>query len=259
VRQDVGRVIRDSAKGVLARLNLKVTRLDAPFRDYRDYIPFEATLAEAQAAGLPVADYIEARYDQPGIARDTLRQMQSLGVFAQPIERVCEVGPGSGRYLRETLRLCSPSHYEIYETASRWEKWLLESYPNLLARQADGSTLCHTPSESIDLVHAHKVLPGQSFLTTCRYLTEMARVVRTGGKVVFDMVTEACMEPDLLEKWLLSGSGYQHYPNVMPLGYATALLARHGLACDGLFFESMKPGVTQYMVLTKTAAGPAGH
>jgi hypothetical protein len=252
MRSNLERVVRHSVKGLLARANLRLTRIDAPLADYRCYIPFESTIADARAAGLSVGDYIEARYDKPGVARDTLKQMQELGVFGGPIERVCEIGPGSGRYLAQTLKICTPSHYEIYETAPRWEKWLLQEYKNLVPHPADGSSLAHTPSDSMDLVHAHKVLPGQSFLTICRYFVEMARVARIGGKVVFDMVTEDCMEPVTLNEWITSGSGYQHFPSIMPRGYATALLSRCGLSCDGMFFESMKPGITQYVVLTKT-------
>ncbi len=255
----IGHIARSSVKSLFARMNLQLVRIDAPFVDYQCYIPFEATIAGAREAGLTVGQYIEARHDQPGVARATLRQMQSLGVFSPPPGSVCEIGPGSGRYLEETLKLCIPSHYEIYETAPKWARWLLQEHNNLVSRPADGTTLSHTPSGSIDLVHAHKVLPGQSFLVTCKYLSEMARIVRAGGKAVFDVVTEKCMDTATLDKWLGSGCGYQHYPNVVPESYVIDLMHRYGLSCDGTFFQSMKPGTTQYMVMTKTHEPLAGE
>lgn len=259
MNSDIVQVARRSVKSLFARMNLQLVRIDAPFSDYQCFIPFEATIAGAREAGMSVGEYIEARYDEPGVAQATLRHMQALGVFSAPPSSVCEVGPGSGRYLEETLKLCDPTHYEVYETAPRWAQWLLHQHSNLVLRPADGITLAHTASDSVDLVHAHKVLPGQSFLTTCKYLCEMARVVRPGGKVVFDIVTERCMDPATLDRWLGSGCGYQHYPNVMPESYVIDLLHRCGLSCDGTFFQSMKPGRTQYMVLTKSHDALAGN
>jgi hypothetical protein len=49
----------------------------------------------------------------------------------------------------------------------------------------------------------------------CRYFEEMARVVRSGGKVVFDIVTEECMDDETLKDWRKTGAGYQHYPALM--------------------------------------------
>jgi hypothetical protein len=251
---DIAGVARRLAKTTLARMNLRLTRIDAPFEDYRSFIPFKQTVAAARESGLSVGDYIEAHYDTPEAARDTLRQLAALGVFDGAVNRICEIGPGSGRYLRETLRYCTPAHYEVYETARQWAQWLSREYRVVLL-PADGRSLPATATESVDLVQAHKVLPGQPFLVTCRYLAEMARVARVGGKVVFDLVTEDCMNMDVLECWLKSGSGYQHYPNMIPKGYALALCRTYGLRCDGHFLESMKPGVTQCFVFSKVGTG----
>ena len=161
--------------------------------------------------------------------------------------------PFVGRYLAETLRMCSPERYEIYETAARWAHWLVQKY-GVVLRPTNGSTLAHTPSGSVDLAHAHKTFPALSFLSTCRYLAEMARVVRVGGKVVFDVVTEDCMDARTLRDWLATGSGYGEYPNVMPRSEIEDLFARLKLRCEGEFLESMKPGVTHYFVTVKYAS-----
>ena len=233
----------------LGLLKLKLIRL-RPYTDYRDYIPFERTIVGAKEAGLSVGDYIDLKHNKPGATQDTIERLDALKVFEGNIERVCEIGPGSGRYLEKVIKKCSPDYYEIYETAKVWEKWLVEQY-QLKAQPTDGKSLASTPSESIDLVQAHKVLSGQPSLVLCRYLQEMARVTRTGGKIVFDIVTEECFDEETLKNWLDTGRGYQHYPCLVPKQFAINLLERHGCNFVGSFFVPMKPGKTECMVFVK--------
>ncbi len=246
LKASIGKSINSS----LGLLDLKLTRLKQPYTDYRDYIPFEETIAGAQEAGLSVGDYIDAKHNKPGATQDTIDQMTKLGVFEGRVERVCEIGPGSGRYLDKVLKICNPSYCEIYETATDWEQWLVQQY-ELIARPTDGKSLSQTPSESIDLIQAHKVMPGQPSLVMCRYFEEMARIARTGGKIVFDIVTEECLDDATLKNWLAQGRGYQHYPCLMPKQFAIDLLSRRGCDFVGSFFVPMKPGKTECMVFAK--------
>lgn len=217
-------------------------------RDQADFISFRKTLAGAKEAGLPVGDYIDAKHNVPGATQETLDQMAKLGVFDKRIERVCEIGPGSGRYLEKTVQACNPDYYQIYETASDWRKWLVQKY-KVTAQPTDGVSLSHTPSCSIDLVQAHKVFSWIPFLTTCRYFGEMERVVRDGGKVVFDIVTEECMDDANLESWLATGIDWPG--SMVSKQFAIDFFCQRGLSLAGTFFITMKPGITQYLVFTK--------
>jgi SAM-dependent methyltransferase len=161
-----------------------------------------------------------------------------------------EIGPGSGRYLERVYRRCKPSYYEIYETSDDWAQWLVSSY-NVVWQPTDGLSLASTATASIDFVHSHKVFAGQPSLIILRYLSEMARVVRSGGKIVFDMVTERCMDDDTVQRWWDAHSGYQHYPCLFPRGLAIDYLERRGLRLDGAFLADMKPGATEYFVFTR--------
>jgi hypothetical protein len=237
-------VARTGVNYILRMADVELVRKHRPFADYRDYIPFEQTLSEARKAGLSVGDYIEARHNQPGSAQRTIDELTGLGVFDGPIERLCEIGPGSGRYLEKVLRHCTPSSREIYETAPSWRQWLVEQY-RVEAHPTDGRTLAHTPNGSIDLVQAHKVMPGQPSLTICGYYEEMARVVRPGGWVVFDIVTERCFDDETLARWQRLGYGYQHYPSLMPRQFTVEFFARRGLECVGSFVVPMEPGSTE--------------
>jgi hypothetical protein len=243
-------IARKNVNTVLDAVGFELTRKNAPFVDYRGYIPCNETVAEAQAAGMSVGDYIDARYNKPGATQETIDQMAALGVFNTQIGRVCEIGPGSGRYLEKIIKRCRPNYYEIYETSTDWEKWLVKSYP-LLAQPTDGRSLTATPAGSIDLVHAHKVLPGQPSLTICRYYSEMARVAAGGGKIVFDIVTEECLAEPVLARWFETESGYQHYPCMMAKQYTIDFFAQRDCVFDGSFLVPMEPGLTECFVFTK--------
>jgi SAM-dependent methyltransferase len=250
MRQQAKNLITDGLNPLFGLVKLKLVWRTGAFEDYRGYIPFSPTLATAQKAGLSIGDYIDTHFNVTGATQATLDRMKELGVFQGQIDRVCEIGPGSGRYLEKTLKACSPSYCEIYETAIDWEKYLVQTY-QVVAHPTDGKSLASTPSASIDLVQAHKVMPGQPSLVMCRYFEEMARVVRTGGKIVFDIVTEECLDDTTLKVWLAAGAGYQHYPCLIPKQFAIDFFQRRGCSCDGSFLVPMEPGKTECFVFTK--------
>lgn len=238
--------------GVLTIGGFELVRQNAHFTDYRAYIPCQETVAGAEKAGMGVGDYIDATYGSLGSTQETIDQMAALDVFLGKLEHICEIGPGSGRYLEKIIQICNPSHYEIYETATDWAAWLTQKY-DVVLQPTDGMSLTSTPSGSIDLVHAHKVLPGQPSLIIYRYYAEMARIVRHGGKIVFDIVTEECMSDEIVETWLQSGGGYQHYPCLMPKQYTIDFFCKRGFSYDGDFLIPMRPGITHYLVFTKSS------
>ena len=242
----VGKGINSSLK----LFNLKLIRSKQRFTDYRDYIPFKETIEGARQANLSVGDYIDAKHNKPGATQATIDRMAELGVFDSKIDRVCEIGPGSGRYLEKVLKLCHPSYYEVYETATDWQDWLIQQH-DIIAQPTDGKSLSATPSESIDLVQAHKVLPGQPTLITFRYFNEMARIAKPGGKIVFDIVTEDCFDRATLENWLVTGRGYQHYPALMPKQFSIDFFEQRNCIFLNSFFVPMKPGKTECMIFAK--------
>ncbi|MFE3447093.1 class I SAM-dependent methyltransferase [Nocardia sp. NPDC059180] len=219
-----------------------------PVDDFADYIPFERTQAAALAAGLPVGEYIDREFNVPGSTQDTIDRMAALGVFDRPIARVCELGPGSGRYLEKVIATCSPRSYEIYETAAPWRDWLVDTY-HVTAQPTDGHTLAATADRSVDLVHSHKVLNGLKILDTCRYLDEIARVAAPGGAVVFDVLTERSLDEATLRRWLDSGAGY--VTSMMSERFAVDFFARRGFAFLGDFFATSMPGKTHYLVFER--------
>lgn len=244
-KQTVKGLARDSLNSVLTHAGLKIVRSD---RVHEDYLPFRATLRAAQQAGLSVGDYIDAKYNVPGTTEETIERMTELGVFDNRPQRICEIGPGSGRYLVHVKRLTNPQLYEIYETAAPWRNYLVETH-GVVARQTDGQTLADTPAASVDLLHSHKVFVGLPIFTTLHYFTEIARVVRVGGKAIFDIESENCLDDALIERWLEMREPYAK--SIVPKDWAIAFFARRGFRFDGAFKITMLPGITEYLVFTR--------
>jgi len=246
-KRAVGRAFRD----LLGRAGLKLVRTGPrPFEEFRDYIPFAETVAGAKSQGLSVGDYIDKTYGRAGATQETVERLQALGAVHGGVKRVCEIGPGSGRYLERVKRACRPDHYEIYETAVQWRDHLVREY-SVVAQPTDGSSLSATPDRSMDLVHAQKVFAGLPFMVAQRYFREMARVVAPGGKIAFDTPTERCMDEAVVERWLASKAIYDTYPSVIPRQCVLDLFASRGFVLDEAFLISMEPGTSEYFVFTR--------
>jgi hypothetical protein len=223
--------------------------------DLASYIPFEPTLQAARQVGVSVGDYIDSVMNgTPNATQATIDQMAALGVFAAPIETVVEIGPGSGRYLEKTLKACPSARYEIYETAQKWATYVAEKY-GAIWQPTDGRSLAATPTGSVDLVQAHKVFSSIPFLATARYWLEIFRVTRPGAFAVFDIVTEACMTPELVTRWVSSGRGSASYPALTPRAVAIDTFASNGFGLVGSFIVPMGPGTTETFVFRKAPLG----
>lgn len=219
--------------------------------DPRNFIPCQETIAAADRSGLSVGDYLDQVINKhPGATQVTIDGMKRLGVFAQRITNVVEIGPGSGRYLEKTMVACSPTRYEIYETARTWSSYLMAKY-NVVVQPADGWTLRATPDNSVDLVHAHKVFCSVPSLTTFNYWTEMARICLSGGHVVFDILTETCLGLDTFHKWVNSSHEYGSYPAAMPRSIAIEYFSSREFDLVGTFCEPLGESTTEVFVFRK--------
>jgi SAM-dependent methyltransferase len=236
---------------LLGLADLKLVRSrDQDWSDPSTFLPLKETVAAAQAAGLPLGEYIENTFNVPGAIGTTIGHLTELDVFSGTRDRICEIGPGSARFLEPVRSLCKPSHYEVYETAAPWAKWLQENY-GVILRATDGKSLKVTPDDSIDLVHAHKVLVVVPLLGICRYLKEMMRVTRPGGVVVFDAFTDDCLADGAIDKWLATDVDAGSYPSLVLKQLIVDLFTAGGFDLSGTFLIPMKPGTTQYFVFRR--------
>jgi hypothetical protein len=256
--QNLKQTIKQAANTVLAPLGVKVTgRHD--WTNVASFIPLKETLEAAKRAGLSVGDYIDTVMNKiPGATQSTIDQMAAFGVFSRPIQSIVEIGPGAGRYLEKTIRLCSPSRYEIYETAAPWWAFLVKEY-GVVAQPTDGCSLRATATESVELAQAHKVFCTIPFIETSRYWPEMMRVTKPNGYVVFDLVTEECLDAELMDLWAASGIvDGSSYPAVMPRRVAVDYFKNRSFALVGAGFAPMGPGRTEIFVFQKQG-GTSAH
>lgn len=245
---------RSTINQLLAKGGFQLARLDDAhdWSDTRTFIPLERTLDGAKRAGLSVGDYIDSVMNKiPGATQKTVDLMRELGVFARPIETVVEIGPGSGRYLEKTITACQPSRYEVYETAGPWATYLQQQY-KVVMQPTDGRSLKSTPDGAADLVQAHKVFSSIPFLPTACYWAEMARVTRKAGHLVFDLITETCLDSTRFEGWLASGIENGAYPAVVPRELATTFFASRGFELVGSPEVPIGPGTAELFVFRKS-------
>ncbi|WP_329415863.1 class I SAM-dependent methyltransferase [Streptomyces sp. NBC_00704] len=250
--QAAGRAVKSGARRLLGRAGFDIVRSGDNRGGVDDFLPFEPTMRAARASGLSVGDHIDTVMNgTPGATQSTIDELRALGVYADRPASVLEIGPGSGRYLEKTLKECSPDRYEIYETAAPWAGYLVETF-GVIARPTAGCSLAPTPDATVDLVQAHKVFNTVTFLCASRYFFEMARVTRPGGRIVFDVMTETCLDPDAVRTWATQGGeGHGSYPAAMPRRACVDLFATLGCTLEAGFLAPMGVATTEVLVFRK--------
>jgi SAM-dependent methyltransferase len=211
----------------------------------KSFLPAKKTIAAARASGLSIGAYIDQAFVEPGATPKLVAEMLRLAELPSGV-RVCEIGAGSGRYSEEVINALHPASYEIYETALDWLPHL-RSLPNAIVRDADGRTLSQTDDVSVDFVHAQKTFVYLDPCVVISYLEEMVRVVRPGGIVAFDVVTENCLDDETAHAWVRHNSIYRLCPRTWVTGY----LQRQGLTLLGSSFTPLPPGRSELLVFRR--------
>ena len=216
----------------------------------RTFVPARKTIAAARRSGMSVGDYIDAENALPGTTAETAQRIIELGELTSPVSCICEIGAGSGRYAERMIEALRPARYEVYETAVDWLPYL-RRLPNVVTMPCDGHTLTPTPDESVDLVHANKVFVYIPFAAVAGYLREMARVVRPGGTVAFDVVTEDCLDEATVSAWISAG-GSIFLP--IPRQWVLDFMKKQGLMFCGSWLAPMTDGRTELLVFRRSAS-----
>ncbi|TDD16533.1 methyltransferase domain-containing protein [Kribbella turkmenica] len=216
------------------------------------FLPARRTIRRAADAGLSVGDYLDNYSSEPGATAETVDAMLSASGLsaAAEVRRILEIGPGSGRYTTRVKSALRPQVYEVYETAPDWVQYLRGEFPDLVFQPADGHTLAPTGSSTVDLVHAHKLLCYIPFVTAVCYLDEMARVVRPGGTVAFDLITDACMDLQMTKVWLAEPVHGAIY-SVAPRDWVLQFMAQRDLHLAGSHFVPLSGGRTELLVFNR--------
>lgn len=212
------------------------------------YISAKETVQSAQNDGLSVCDYVEKIWNQVGETKKVIDKMEKLGVFENTNPTVCEIGAGTGRYMEKVIEKCNPERYESYETAQDWSDWLEKNY-NIISLETDGHSLKNTKDKSIDIIHSHGVFVYLPFFDSLQYFKEIDRVTSTNSYIIFDCITEDCLDNKSLNKWL--NSDY-NFPRIMPEKFVFDFFPSNKYKLIENFFTPYGQGKSKYFVFKRT-------
>lgn len=232
---------------LLAKKGLVTIRKSALYSTGNDYISAEETVSAAFREGLSVCDYVEKLWGMQGATQRVIEQMALFGAFADKNPVVVEIGAGTGRYLEKVLLKCNPSKYECYETARDWAEWLHSKY-KIVSHEADGITLRQTPDISASLVHAHGTFVNTPFFVSYGYWKEIWRITKIGGIVVFDILSEDCLDEPTVEKWL---NAKLTYPYFLSKRFVVSLFNKHGCSLVSTFLSPAGKGQSEYLIFIR--------
>lgn len=158
---------------------------------------------DAHRQGLNLAQYYEKHYNSFGIKSDTIIDKIAEIIDISARGSICEIGPGSGRFLVKLIEKFKPRKYEFYEIEKKLEKYITENYHyeecSIIDREANGVNLEGTETGSQDLVFESNVFSLIKYSYTYKYFLEMIRVCKEGGYIVFDAHTEEALTEEALD------------------------------------------------------------
>ena len=230
----------------LRPLGVQLVSGRSPDPAIKSFLPARKTLAAARRAGLSVGDYIDQVHAEPGATPDLVRAMLKIGGLHGPVDLVCEIGPGSGRFAEHVIAALTPGAYEIYEPARDWLPHL-RTLPNVVERRCDGHALAETGDATVDLVHSQKLFTYLDFHVCAGYLSEMARVARPGGIIAFDAVTPSCLDEETVRHWVEDGTIYFPFPR----DWTIEFMRRRGVELLGSHFTPLPPGQCELLVFRR--------
>ena len=217
-------------------------RIGGPYRTDREVI------ALARARGQSVGDYLEHEWGSPGRAQQIVERMRGFGAVPHDLQTVCEIGPGSGKYIERLLDIATPARYEIYEIERQRAAWLARTYP-VIARPTEGERLSGTADASIQLAHAHGVYASLKIVSCLASFNELARITAPGGCVVFDIICEECLTDDEVTAWLQTPL---RYVNFLSKRFVVEYFERRGFSLAGEFrWPLMVFGHSVYLVFCR--------
>lgn len=190
-----------------------------PSGHVKEFLDPEPLIRAAEESGLPLEVYLHQEWNCREHCEEVIGRIAAFGVFEPLPERVVEIGTGTGLFAEVVLRYFAPAVYESYEPDSGWNARFARDHPAAVAQPTDGMSLGGTGDASADLVIAHRVFVYLTTLTSLLYFREMARVLRSGGHAVFDVISEDCLDELEVDLHVARGNCW---PNLLPKDYLIA-------------------------------------
>jgi predicted TPR repeat methyltransferase len=109
----------------------------------------------------------------------------------------------------------------------------------------------------MDLVHAHGVFVTLDFLTSCSYFREIERVIAPGGHVVFDIMSEDCLDDTVVDSWLNTPL---RYPSLHSRDYVIQFFSKRGFSMvDEFVTPLLVHGSSRYLILRRQGGENEGR
>lgn len=240
------RLLERTVNGILNPLGVRVVRHGPPPTIGGRRLSEKAVVAEARRRGISAGEYLEKLFGKEGRALEIIQRMRGKGALSEKVFAVCEIGPGSGLYVQEVLKHAPVKRYEIYEIERSRAEYLAGEF-SVVMQPTDGETLRATSSRTIDLIHAHGVFVTLDFLTSCSYFREIERVIAPGGHVVFDIITEDCLDDSGIDSWLNTPL---RYPSLHSRDYVIRFFSERGFSMvDEFVTPLLVHGSSHYLML----------
>ncbi len=240
-------IFERTVNGVLEPLGIRVVRRGAPPTVGGRRLSDKAVIVRARRQGVSAGEFLEELFGKKGRAQEIIQRMRDTGALSEKVSTVCEIGPGSGLYLQHVMKHAPVKRYEIYEIVRSRGEYLAREF-HVVMQPTDGETLRATPSRAIDLIHAHGVFVTLDFLTSCSYFREIERVIAPGGHVVFDIITEDCLDDSMIESWLKTPL---RYPSLHSREYVIQFFSKRGfVVVEEFAMPLLVHGSSRYLILS---------
>jgi SAM-dependent methyltransferase len=156
---------------------------------------FAGYLEAATLAGMDVNDYEEQRLGWR-LPEPTLEAV--VYPYLRPTSRVCELGPGTGRWSRHIAARIPEGELHLVDPSPWMVRFLEHYFPggNVSAHVNDGQSLPFTRTAWLDLVFAANTFVELKLGVIWLYARDFARALRSGGYVVLDYI-----DPTTAEGW----------------------------------------------------------
>ena len=149
---------------------------------------FPAYLADAQAARMDVNDYEEQRLGW----RPPLPTLEAtIFPFLREDSKVCEIGPGTGRYTRHILQRIPRGEMHLVDLSPWMVRFLTDYFggdTRVRAVANDGLSLPFDVDAWLDVIFVAATLVSTKLGVVYLYAREFARTLKPGGILAFDYV-----------------------------------------------------------------------
>lgn len=198
-------------------LETKLRRIDEKAEGFPGY------LAEAREAGMDVNDWEEEKL---GWLKPLPILEQVLFPYLRPDSRVCEIGPGTGRWSRHIADRVPRGEVHLVDH-SPWMVSFLRRYfaarPHVQAHLGTGFVLPFQRDSWLDVVFATGTFVALKLGVIYQYAHDFQRVLTPGGHVVLDYIDPTSAEGwQHLESRVLADVYTFHAPEVLDRVFASA-------------------------------------